>query len=246
MSDLTNYKEKVANDVAAGVISPQLGNQMIQQATILATPSGDLGANDRYALRYGHLKTPPPPLGPLPTDWIDTPQPQPEETTPIFFRTPRFRMPAPPPPPPTPPTPPAPPPAPEITRGVKQATPDIIVFDEDSVDPGFLIEAFFEEFGGTELINISRTDLINGDRVSYSPIVNLSEIYRKYNPNNIISISQYQELPTKYGIDLLSREPEAPYFDDNGDMVIEVGIVKNDESIEVEFALNGTISRIEQ
>ena len=155
-------------------------------------------------------------------------------------------MPAPPPPPPTPPTPPAPPPAPEITRGVKQATPDIIVFDEDSVDPGFLIEAFFEEFGGTELINISRTDLINGDRVSYSPIVNLSEIYRKYNPNNIISISQYQELPTKYGIDLLSREPEAPYFDDNGDMVIEVGIVKNDESIEVEFALNGTISRIEQ
>jgi len=245
MSDLNNYKEKVAKDVAAGVISPQLGNQMVQQATILANPNGDLGANHRYALRYGHLKTPPP-RPPLPDVFIPTPQPQPNDPTPITFRPFRFRSPSYEAPPPPVPVVPTPPPAPEITKGVKQASPDIIVFDEDSIDPGFLIEAFFEEFGGTELINISRTDLINGDKVSYSPIVNLSEIYRKYNPNNIISIAQYQELPTKYGIDLLSREPEAPYFDENGDMVIEVGIVKDDESIEVEFALSGTINRIEQ
>lgn len=160
---------------------------------------------------------------------------------------PRFLRPRPSSPPaPTPPTPPTPPPAPTITKGIKQATPDIIIFDEESVDPGFLVEAFFEEFGGTELINISRTDLINGDKVSYSPIVNLSEIYRKYNPNNIISISQYQELPTKYGIDLISRGPNEPYFDENGDMIIEIDVVKNDESVEVEFALNGTINRIKQ
>ena len=182
-----------------------------------------------------------------------TPTPTPEPTpTPIpapnptpIFRFPRIRQPQPDPPPPVPVVP-QPPPAPEITRGIKQATPDIIIFDEESIDPGFLVEAFFEEFGGTELINISRTDLINGDRVSYSPIVNLSEIYRKYNPNNIISISQYQELPTKYGIDLISRGPNEPYFDENGDMIIEIDIVKNDESIEVEFALSGTINRIEQ
>lgn len=141
---------------------------------------------------------------------------------------------------------PSPPPPPPITKGIKQATPDIIVFDEESIDPGFIVESFFEEFGGTELINISRADLINGDRVTYSPIVNLSEIYRKYNSNNIISISQYQETPTKYGIDLVSRGMNEPYFDDSGNLVIEIDFVKNDESIEVEFAVSGTINRIEQ
>lgn len=245
MSDLTNYKDKVERDVAAGVISPAVGNQMIQQATMWADPKGNLGANDRIGLRYGHLKIDPTPMPNPNPDPNPDPTPTPTPTPTPIFRFPRIRNPIAEPPPPVPIVP-QPPPAPEITRGVKQATPDIIIFDEESIDPGFLVEAFFEEFGGTELINISRTDLINGDRVSYSPIVNLSEIYRKYNPNNIISISQYQELPTKYGIDLISRGPNEPYFDENGDMIIEIDIVKNDESIEVEFALNGTISRIEQ
>lgn len=191
------------------------------------------------------VKPPKPPSPILPSP--KPPLPPPTPPAPNFAIGPRFRIrPSRPAPPPPVPVVPVPPPAPAITKGIKQATPDIIVFDEESIDPGFLVEAFFEEFGGTELINISRTDLINGDKVSYSPIVNLSEIYRKYNPNNIISISQYQELPTKYGIDLVSRGPKEPYFDENGDMVIEIDIVKNDESIEVEFALNGTISRIEQ
>jgi hypothetical protein len=55
-TDLQNYTNKVNNDLAAGVITPQVANQMIQQATLLANPSGDLGANDRVALRYGHLR----------------------------------------------------------------------------------------------------------------------------------------------------------------------------------------------
>ena len=56
MSALSDYKDKVNADLAAGVISPQIANQMIQQATLLADPRGNLGANDRVALRYGHLK----------------------------------------------------------------------------------------------------------------------------------------------------------------------------------------------
>ena len=56
---LQTYTNKVNADLAAGVITPQVANQMIQQANLLATPSGDLGANDRVALRYGHLKTAP-------------------------------------------------------------------------------------------------------------------------------------------------------------------------------------------
>lgn len=152
------------------------------------------------------------------------------------------------------PMPPPPPPVPlsitsdnstyTETSGIKQADPDIIVFDQ-SVDPEFLIEAFFEEFGGTELINISRTDLIDGQDVSYSPIANLSSIRQSFNPNNIISIGAFQENITKYGIDLLARGASRPYFDENGNLVIEIEDVRLDESIELEIATSGTINVIE-
>lgn len=56
---LQTYTNKVNADLAAGVISPQVANQMIQQARSLADPQGNLGSNDRNALRYGHLKTEP-------------------------------------------------------------------------------------------------------------------------------------------------------------------------------------------
>ena len=249
MSDLSNYKDRVAADLAAGVISPQIANQMIHQATLLASSKGDLGSNDRLALRYGHLKTSPAPPPPAPS----------------------------PPPPPAarPPTPTAPPPAPinnggsqntyvvqtpapsptpqttleekttyVSTTGIKQASPDIIIFDE-AIDPEFLVEAFFQEFGGTELINISRYDLINGEDVSYSLIANLSNFQQSFNSNNIISIGAYQENPTRYGIDLISRGVSDPYFNDNGDLVVEIDRIKQDESIEVEIASDGTINRIE-
>lgn len=130
------------------------------------------------------------------------------------------------------------------TTGIKQASPDIVIFDEQ-IDPDFLVTMFFEEFGGSELINISRHDLIDGENVSYSPISNLSSIRQKFNPNNIISIAALQEVPTKYGIDLFARGTKEPYFDDDGNLVIEIDNVRSDESIEVELAFDGTINRIE-
>jgi len=130
------------------------------------------------------------------------------------------------------------------STAVKQATPDIIMFDEE-IDPDFLVQAFFEEFGGTELINISRYDLIDGQDVTYSPIINLSNLRQSFNPNNIIEIGAFQESPTRYGIDLFSRGIVEPYFDDNGNLVIEIDEVRSDESIEVEIASDGTIKRID-
>lgn len=243
MSDLTNYTNKVNADLAAGVISPQLATQMIHQAEILANPNGDLGANDRVALRYGHLKNDPPTPtpDPKPPREVGDPWPQPPRgVTPIIS--------------PPPPVSSAPPAVPQNTwdtkvtytapTGIKQADPDIIVFDEE-VDPEFLVQAFFQEFGGTELINISRYDLINGDDVSYSPIINLSSLRQSFNPNNIIAIGAFQENPTKYGIDLFSRGVVEPYFNDDGDLVVEIDDVRPDESVEVEIASDGTINRIE-
>lgn len=129
--------------------------------------------------------------------------------------------------------------------GIKQATPDIIVFDEETIDIGYITESYFEEYGGSELINISRHDLVDGKEVSYSPIVNLSNLQQRFNSNNIINIEAYQENATKYGIDLVQRGMYEPYFDDDGNLVVEIDNVKIDESIEVQIATSGTINRIQ-
>lgn len=130
--------------------------------------------------------------------------------------------------------------------GVKQADPDIIVFDDEIVSGNFLVERFFEEIGAIELINISRSDIINGDLVNYTPIKNLSALRRQYNPNNIIAIaSTAQSAFSRFRIDLLLRGINEPYIDDEGNLVIEVDIVDEDEFIEAEIATSGTMNRIE-
>lgn len=132
------------------------------------------------------------------------------------------------------------------SAGVKQASPDIVIFDESSIDADYITQSFFDEFGGTELIKISRYDLINGDEVSYNPIKNIGSLRQRFNSKNIIDIQSLQESPTKYGINLFSRGVYEPYFNENGDLVIEIEDIKPDESIEVQVALDGTIDRIDE
>lgn len=132
----------------------------------------------------------------------------------------------------------------QAPTGVKQATPDIVLFDDQSVDIEFLTNAFFEEFGGQELIRISRSDLIDGKQVSYTPIANLSRLNQKYNPNNVIAIAGFQENLKFYPIDLVLRGMNEPYFED-GYLVVEVDIVKKDELIEIEIVSDGTINKVE-
>jgi len=130
--------------------------------------------------------------------------------------------------------------------GIKQADPDIITFDDEVVSGTFLVERFFEEIGGIELINISRSDIINGDLVNYTPIKNLSSLRRQYNPNNIIAIaSTAQSAFSRFKIDLILRGINEPYLDDDGNLVIEIDLIDEDEFIEAEIATSGTINRIE-
>ena len=158
------------------------------------------------------------------------------------------------------PPPPAPkPPDPWIrtssyVEGVKQADPDIVIFDEEPLSPELLIELEYEQISGVELINISRSDLINGQDVIYSPIKNLASIRRKYNPNNVIALpSTSSSTFAKYAIDLILRigenpetgKPYEPYFNENGDLVIEIEDVREDELIEVEVDTNGTINLVD-
>lgn len=153
-----------------------------------------------------------------------------------------------------PPAPASAPPSPTWIReravqpktGIKQADPDIILDPEIDTSGDYIVERFFEDLGGTELIKLSRYDLIDGIDVSYNPIANLSQLRRRFNPNNIIAIDFLSENEfTRTSIDLLARGIYEPYFNDDGDLVIEVDIIRSEENIEAEISLSGTVSVIE-
>lgn len=134
----------------------------------------------------------------------------------------------------------------ESAKGIRQADPDIIIDPEIDTSGDFIVERFFEELGGTELISISRHDLIDGINVVYNPIANLSRLRRRFNPNNIIALDYLSENEfNKTPIDLISRGIYEPYFDDNGDLVVEIDIIRPEENIETEISQSGTVSRIE-
>lgn len=152
-----------------------------------------------------------------------------------------------------PPPPPARPPDPWMRssdykgpKGIKQADPDVVLFDQESVSPELLIELEYESISGIELINISRSDIIDGQQVIYSPIKNLSSIRRRFNPNNIISMPELSSSYfSSFSIDLVLRGIRNPYFDTNGDLIIEIDEVLEDEIIEAEVDSSGTIDVVE-
>jgi hypothetical protein len=130
--------------------------------------------------------------------------------------------------------------------GVKQADPDIVISREETISPELLLQLQYEDVSGIELVNISRSDLIDGQDVLYSPIAQLSLLRRKYNPNNIIALDSSSSNPfARYGIDLVLRGIREPYFDEQGNLVIEIDQVFDDEIIEAEIDLNGTINTVD-
>jgi hypothetical protein len=174
------------------------------------------------------------------------PQPQSQDSGPSSsYSAPSYTH-SPPPPQPTPPNP-------WITtsnyvapQGIKQADPDVILFNEDAVSPERLIELQYEDVSGIELINISRSDIVDGVDVAYSPVKNLSSLRRKYNPNNIIALpANSSSYFSKFGINLVLRGIYEPDFDDQGNLVIEIANVFEDEIIEAEIDTNGTINLVE-
>ncbi len=153
------------------------------------------------------------------------------------------------------PSPPPPPPAPLLPtfrpmgddgKSFKVAPSDIIEFDDDAISIAQIQELLFEEIGATELANISRSDLIDGQEAVYSPIKNLSSVRREFNPNNVVATAYNSDYFTRFGIDLNSRGVYEPYFDENGDLVIEVENILDNEEIQVQVLANGTIDIIEE
>jgi hypothetical protein len=151
---------------------------------------------------------------------------------------------------PTPPPPPAPvlpqyKPANITSRNFKVAPTDIIQFDDNSIEIALISDLLFEDIGATELANMSRSDLIDGQDVVYAPIKNLPTVRREFNPNNIVATSYETDYFSRFAIDLSLRGIQEPYFDDNGDLVIEIDTVEDSEEIQVQILTNGTIDLVE-
>lgn len=151
---------------------------------------------------------------------------------------------------PPPPPPPPPPPAPIYplfrnmglsSVSVKVAPSDIIQFDDSSLPIVMMQDLLFDDIGAIELANISRSDLIDGQDTIYSPIRNLSTIRREFNPNNMIATGYNNDYFTRFGINLAAKTIYEPYFDDSGNLVIEIDGLTDEEQIEVQILSNGTI-----
>jgi hypothetical protein len=132
----------------------------------------------------------------------------------------------------------------------------------------------FENLSAIELSRIERTDTIEGINQKYSIISNLSEIRKKYDATkqltsmeksspltSVFSIDIKNKIPQQdylriQGLDskyqyldqnneLVEREKGSVYIDSNGDLVIELINVQNDQQVEIEIDTNGTIYKVE-
>jgi hypothetical protein len=139
----------------------------------------------------------------------------------------------------------------EPTPPVKTAPIDTVLFDDAAVPIEIMSDLIFENIGGQELISITRSDIVNGQKISYQPIKNLSSIQQQYNPNNILGLQQTSDrFFAGFSIKLEDKIPnigngpneENVYFDSaTGDLVIEFVNLNNDEQIETQITVNGTI-----
>ena len=134
---------------------------------------------------------------------------------------------------------------------VKTAPIDTILFNDETMPIEIMTDLIFENIGGQELIDIARNDTINGQSVIYQPIKNLNTIQQRYNPNNILAVQQTSDKYFEgYTIKLEEKIPysgngtygENIYIEaETGDLIIELVNIYDNEQVESEISINGTI-----
>jgi len=132
---------------------------------------------------------------------------------------------------------------------VKTAPIDTILFNDDSVPIEIMTDLIFEDIGGQELISISRSDIINGQKISYQPVKNLTSVEYQYNPKNILGS---QDTSDKYfagfAIKLVEKIPEVGnglggsyVYLDAGGIVIDLVNLLAEEQVEVEISTDAIL-----
>jgi hypothetical protein len=124
---------------------------------------------------------------------------------------------------------------------VKIATPDIILIKDEAVAAQIMADLIFQDIGGQEIINIARSDMINGQNVVYQPIKNITSLFYQYNPQNILALQRTdRDYFKNFAINLTDKLPEIK-VEDNGDVAILVQNMLPSESIEIQTISNVTV-----
>lgn len=95
------------------------------------------------------------------------------------------------------------------SNAIKPATPDLIQFNDSDIPIEFMTDLMFEDIGGQEILSVSRNDLVNGQKVIYNPIKNLSQLSLQNGPQTMFMMpestaSQFKNFP----ISLEEKVPE--------------------------------------
>jgi hypothetical protein len=168
---------------------------------------------------------------------------------------------------PTPTPPPPAPPEPINTIQTYQPQPpspvrvperDVVSLAQETVSAETITNLLFENIGANELTKFVRHDTVEGINPYYDVISNLSDIKRKFDPSNLISLqknnSSFFDI---YPIKLQDKIPsdayllennltDFVYIDTNGDFVIEVVNLKDSEIVEIEIDTSGTIFEVDE
>ena len=134
-----------------------------------------------------------------------------------------------------------------------------------------MTDLIFDDIGGQELATISRHDLVNGQKILYTPIKNLTDLYLQYNPNNVLRLQSSDSYFKSLSISVLDKLPvcgngydivppasnpnetdktkwtkvpncKSVYIDPiTGDLVINLINVKDGEQAEVQILTSGEV-----
>ena len=152
---------------------------------------------------------------------------------------------------PAPYVPPPPPPGQNSVNYTPVKIPDaeVVVFLQDQVSADALEKLYFEDVGGTEILAVARHDTVGGEPVATAPISNLEDIKLQFNPLNILSSINSNELFNQIAIDMNTHiyntnnsvYGETVWTDDTTYekyLVVEVDNLKADEYIQIQVAGN--------
>jgi len=96
-----------------------------------------------------------------------------------------------------------------IDSAVKPATPDLILVQEEEIPVDIVTELLFEDIGSIEVLNIARSEIINGRDVSYGLIPRLTALARRYSFVNIFRVpGTLSEFFDNFAIKLRLHIPE--------------------------------------
>jgi LysM repeat protein len=148
---------------------------------------------------------------------------------------------------------PPPPPPPPTTYKVKVATPEVILFDDETLPVETLTDILFEDIGGQELLSMSRHDIVSGNYIPNQLIKNLTSLNQEFSSKRLLSLQNTSDKYfSNFGIKLENKIPfvgnglngENVYLDESQNVIIELVNLDIDEQVEVQLSIGGTMYTI--